>query len=79
MSEVFETMTRGKVGIYTIRVWRESESFQFRDSECEYAIASIVASDPAAIFEAVKKISQVSKCEITNAAGQGVVWYRDWP
>jgi hypothetical protein len=79
MSEAFETMTRGRVGIYTIRVWRESDGFQCGDDECQRALLAIDAKTPEEIFEALRQLPRLSACEITTASGQGAVYYREWP
>ena len=79
MSEIFETMTKRNIGIYTVRVWRTMPFFNFGDDECLHMLAGIFAHEPMAIFKAVKAFPDVSALEITNAAGQGIVWYAEWP
>lgn len=79
MSEVFETMTKSKVGIYTVRIWRHVDVFTFFDFDCTLLVEDIKAREPEQIFEKLKEIPNISGCEITNAAGMGGVWYKDWP
>lgn len=79
MSEIFETMTKRNIGIYTVRVWRTMAFFNFGDADMFECLQNITSHDPANIFKVVKAFPNVSALEITNAAGQGVVWYAEWP
>ena len=79
MSEIFETMTKRNLGIYTVRVWRSMPFFNFGDAEMFECLQRIHDHTPEAIFKAVKAFPDVSALEITNAAGQGLVWYAEWP
>lgn len=79
MSEIFESMTKAKVGIYTVRLWREVEDFTLFDEDCIVHMASIRVPTPENILSSAKEIPGIAACEITNAAGMGCVWYKDWP
>ncbi len=80
MSEVFETMTKRMIGLYTVRVWRDVPSFRFGDPECINELDKILLpASPGSIYNLVKEIPHVSAIEITDASGQGIVWYKEWP
>jgi hypothetical protein len=79
MSEIYESMTRAKVGIYVVRVWRDVDYFTMFDEECTVHLATISIPTPDNILATVKALPGASACEIVNAAGMGCVWYKDWP
>jgi len=77
---VFETMTKVKLGNWTIRVWREEPGFQMgADAEIQATIQKLAVKPmPSEIVHAVGALPRVAAIEIINEFGNGGIFYPDW-
>lgn len=84
MKVLIESMTRYKFQGFTVRCWREEESFSmeaqritFRD--INIAINGVGSYDENTIAETLIKLDRMNAVEVLDKRGQGVVLYKNWP
>lgn len=78
MNQLYQSITKKNVGVYSVRVFCDSKGPVFGDADAFEVLQNIIpGSTPDQILVACKAVADVGKIEITNASGQGVVWYKD--
>lgn len=88
MSRVYESMTRARVGPFTVRVWKNENDFVFGPNRVvkrelgflhQRSDRYLVVQLPEQIKQILETIPGVNAYEILDAQGDGALVYPDWP
>lgn len=79
MNRQIESMTKCRIGVHNIRVWRTAESLAEAASHDDRIFQDVRGSNQVEIAEWLAGQPKVAAVEVVDDFGCGVLIYPDWP